>query len=216
MPVNPHPGLPLGDDHKDADDLLRWMTPAAWLAAHRAERAPDPTVKPEARPTSYRGTQFRSVLEADWACTLDHLAIAWEYEQRAYRLPSGVGYLPDFWLPALRTFIEVKGPHAERRNKPRELAGQLAGDAIVLIGWPPISKRVTPYLWDPYLHWIDPLGYDTRLAQCPACSAWQWMRAELSRQCRVCDTSHTGLLAKPGEIAFRRAAPSRPSWLEAS
>lgn len=216
MPVNPHPfGASSNDEHKDADDLLRWMSPAAWVAARKAELASS-AAEPEARPTSYRGTRFRSELEANWANTLDQYRIAWEYEQREFKLPSGARYLPDFWLPAARTFIEVKGTHAWRRHKPEELAGEVGTGVIVLIGWPPVTRKASPCLWEPYLQWADPLGYDTRLAQCPACSAWQWMRAQLSRQCRLCGAGHTGLLAKGGEMPFYPADPDRPSWMEAS
>lgn len=33
----------------------------------------------------------------------------WEYEKEGYRLSNGEWYLPDFWLPELRTWVEVKG-----------------------------------------------------------------------------------------------------------
>ena len=185
------------------------MSPGEWLATH----GPEGSGETAARPTVYRRTQFRSALEAGWACTLDHLGIEWEYERRSYRLPSGTWYLPDLWLPAVRTFIEVKGAHAQRIHKPQELAEEVNADVIVLIGWPPVRVSYSPYTWESKLQWRDPLGYDTRLARCPACSHWQWMRAQLSRQCRVCDASHTGLLAKAGEMPFYAAEPDRPSWM---
>lgn len=187
------------------------MPPAEWLAS----REPAGTGGIPACPTLYQGKLFRSELEAGWACTLDHFSIEWEYEQHAYRLPSGTRYLPDFWLPARRTFIEVKGAHVERRNKPQELAEEVGKDVIVLFGWAPLRKRNSPYLWEPFLHWTDALGYDTRLALCPECSGWQWMRAQLSRKCRLCSASHSGLLARAGEIAFHPAVPDRPSWMDA-
>ena len=37
----------------------------------------------------------------------DELGIKWEYEKEGYELPSG-RYLPDFWLPRLDCFAEVK------------------------------------------------------------------------------------------------------------
>ena len=213
MPVYPRPDrASLHDEHKDADDMLRWTSPAVWVARRRAELAKSEI---ETHPTLYQGTQFRSELEAGWARTLNQLGIEWEYEQRTFKLASGTRYLPDFWLPAVRTFIEVKGLHLQRKNKPEELAGEVKGDVIVLIGWPPIKRSIQPYIWDPYLQWTDPLGYDTRLALCPGCSGWQWMRAQLSRRCRRCGVSHTGLLAKNGEMPFYPATPDRPSWTDA-
>jgi len=75
----------------------------------------------QATPTWYRGTQFRSRLEADWAATFDHLEWYWEYEPVAVQLPDGTNYLPDFFLPSQRVWCEVKGPHNERIKKPAQL-----------------------------------------------------------------------------------------------
>lgn len=73
-------------------------------------------------PMVYQGTRFRSTLEADWACTFDAWGIAWQYEPETVLLPSGVAYLPDFYLPEQGMWAEVKGPHDERLDKTRELA----------------------------------------------------------------------------------------------
>jgi hypothetical protein len=77
-------------------------------------------------PQTYRGVRFRSTLEADWACTLDAYRVAWQYEPEAIQLPSGEFYRPDFYLPEIRSWLEVKGPHDERINKPEELRWAVA------------------------------------------------------------------------------------------
>ncbi|GLX94565.1 hypothetical protein [Herbidospora sp. NBRC 101105] len=77
-------------------------------------------------PLVYNGVMFRSTLEADWAATLDALGVYWQYEPLALRLPSGAVYVPDFYLPALNAWAEVKGPHWERLAKPVELRATLA------------------------------------------------------------------------------------------
>lgn len=59
-------------------------------------------------PTRYRGINFRSRQEARWAVLLDGLCIDWQYEPEGFQLASG-WYLPDFWLPRLQCFAEVKG-----------------------------------------------------------------------------------------------------------
>jgi len=75
--------------------------------------------------THYAGCRFRSRLEARWAVFFDRLGIRWEYEpqgfQVTYRLSLADGtfnYLPDFWLPNYKLWVEVKGsltePEAER------------------------------------------------------------------------------------------------------
>lgn len=57
--------------------------------------------------TRYKDCRFRSRLEARWAVFFDAIGVPWEYEKEGYHLPSGM-YLPDFWLPTVRLWAEVK------------------------------------------------------------------------------------------------------------
>ena len=167
----------------------------------------------QAQPTTYKGIVMRSRLEADWAATLDQLAIEWLYEPQLLRLPSGQRYLPDFWLLELRTVIEVKGFGVPGMNKPVELAASVAPDFIVIIGFEAMRRSSSPFTWGSFIQWRDARGYDARLAQCAECSAWQWLRPQLSRCCRICETPHQGFLVKPGEARFSHAEPELPSFL---
>lgn len=72
--------------------------------------------------TKYRGVTFRSTLEADWAATLDTMNVGWRYEAQGIELESGEWYLPDFWLPGIGTWLEVKGPMVPGAEKALELA----------------------------------------------------------------------------------------------
>ncbi len=60
--------------------------------------------------TKYRGVKFRSRLEARWAVFFNEIGLAWQYEPDAFPIskepPSA--YLPDFFLPDLNLFWEVK------------------------------------------------------------------------------------------------------------
>ena len=58
--------------------------------------------------TRYAGCHFRSRLEARWAVFFDAAGIAWEYEPEGFVLPDETHYLPDFKLPKLRVWVEVK------------------------------------------------------------------------------------------------------------
>lgn len=58
--------------------------------------------------TSYKGYRFRSRLEARWAVFFDALGIKWEYEIEGYDLGEHGYYLPDFWLPQVSMWAEVK------------------------------------------------------------------------------------------------------------
>ncbi len=78
----------------------------------------------KAIPTTFRGTQYRSQLEAGWAQWLYEHRFNFQYEQRKFKLDKGIWYLPDFYIPETRTFIEVKG-NMERIHKPYELTQKM-------------------------------------------------------------------------------------------
>lgn len=187
----------------------------------------------EALPTYYGGTTFRSALEASWAATLDTLDIAWQYEPETITLPSGTTYIPDFRLPDIGAWLEVKGPGVPRVEKAFEFAGSLAcgclrgrcdcrwaGGELVLVGHPP-----APYsaLSDPALddasyqivlnrtrrHGGHPDWTSTRpgtawLTRCGDCNRGGWF--DTSR-CRACGGPLAGCYGyRPGEagLEFRR------------
>lgn len=58
--------------------------------------------------THYAGCLFRSRLEARWAVFFDALEVPWRYELDGVELASGTRYLPDFWLPSIEVWLEVK------------------------------------------------------------------------------------------------------------
>lgn len=59
--------------------------------------------------TRYKGYRFRSRLEARWAVFFDTLGLPWEYEKQGFDFGGGLRYLPDFWLPTINAWFEVKG-----------------------------------------------------------------------------------------------------------
>lgn len=67
--------------------------------------------------TTWHGYRFRSRTEARWAVALSVAGIRFEYEPQGFELPSG-WYLPDFWLPDRKMWLEVKGVDPT----PREIA----------------------------------------------------------------------------------------------
>jgi hypothetical protein len=58
--------------------------------------------------TRYKGYRFRSRLEARWAVYLDTVGLNYEYEPEGFTLENGEQYLPDFWLPGLRSYSDVR------------------------------------------------------------------------------------------------------------
>lgn len=58
-------------------------------------------------PTLYNGITFRSRTEARWAVMFENMGLAWDYEPEGHGI-DGRGYLPDFYLPQLDMWFEVK------------------------------------------------------------------------------------------------------------
>lgn len=63
----------------------------------------------KAIPTRYDGIVFRSRTEARWAVFFNSLKLRWEYEREGFEIGESTKYLPDFWLPQLDFWVEIKG-----------------------------------------------------------------------------------------------------------
>lgn len=68
-------------------------------------------------PTSYRGVEFKSHMEAQCAVLFDKLGWSWEYEKFSLMLPSGLSYIPDFWLNDACVLVECRGYESERGDR---------------------------------------------------------------------------------------------------
>jgi len=55
--------------------------------------------------------RFRSTWELGFAQWLDRQKLAWSYEPCALLLSDGRTYIPDFWVPRWRTYVELKAGH---------------------------------------------------------------------------------------------------------
>ena len=58
--------------------------------------------------TEYNGYRFRSRLEARWAVFFDTAGIPYQYEPEGFVLEDGTHYLPDFYLPWFKCYVEIK------------------------------------------------------------------------------------------------------------
>lgn len=119
------------------------------------------TKRLKARPTTYKGIEMRSRLEARFAGALDDLGIQWEYEPRAFA--SGQNqYLPDFkvWVEEeFVAYIEVK-PHLGENN---DAAGDILHamriiwdsepDAMLCIATPELAPYLLALSTEPFPLW---------------------------------------------------------------
>ena len=84
--------------------------------------------------TFYNGYHFRSRLEARYAVMFDALGLEWEYEPEGFDLGELGRYLPDFFLPKLNVWIEIKGGKATdiELNKCSALFAGITGDENII------------------------------------------------------------------------------------
>jgi len=139
----------------------------------------------KAIPTLYRGTAFRSRLEASWAAHFDKRRLPWRYEPEAFTLSNGDNYLPDFYLPTARAWAEIKGDHGERVDKVEQFAADLWAESGAKETYDPNAPMVVMFTApsprpDPEDFWtgLTPLGvsgpgrgYSANFAHCRECGA---------------------------------------------
>lgn len=92
--------------------------------------------------TTYKGFIFRSRVEARWAVYFDEVGIKFHYEMEGYDLSEvddTLGYyLPDFWLPQVKMWAEVKAESFSdiEARKCAALAESTGFPCLMLIGPP--------------------------------------------------------------------------------
>ncbi len=97
--------------------------------------------------TIYRGRKFRSRLEARWCVFFDWSRTEWEYEPEGYAI-NGIPYLPDFWLPELQIFFEVKGqPPTQEEYEKAEGLRDTTGYATAIFHGLPCENYGTIFCW---------------------------------------------------------------------
>lgn len=127
----------------------------------------EPTIK--AIETVYNGYRFRSRLEARWAVFFDALGVKYEYEKEGFDLGEAGKYLPDFWLPKQKCWVEIKAsePSSDEESKAHALAKVSGYNVFIFFGDIPIpdepygadlSNNESAYLymaegWDNYYRW---------------------------------------------------------------
>ncbi len=187
-------------------------------------------------PVTYRGVRFVSTLEGDWARNLDDLRIRWEYEPEGVKLPDGQNYRSDFYLPALTSWLEVKGPHDQRIDKPALLAeatlhapGCSSGRPSEIFAGP--SGSDCPCRYGPRFPWrqvvigraasAGKLTFEAprsrsrqepvlAVLSCPVCRQHSFVDLNAAHVCRRCHQDASGGKAyRSGQLPFLRLEPPR-------
>lgn len=91
--------------------------------------------------STYNGVTFRSRTEGRWAVFFEKVGLAWNYEPEGFSLLSG-NYLPDFFLPELNLWFEVKPDKTDLSERARfeELCQASEKRGIIAYG-PPVKWR---------------------------------------------------------------------------
>lgn len=116
---------------------------------------------PQALETRYDGHRFRSRLEARWAVFFNTLGLTYSYEPEGFQLSNGERYLPDFWLPDLDAYLEVKptSPSLQERRRCQYLAHDTQKKVFLAAGPPAYDVK-------------NVACYETTTAPCYGFFAW--------------------------------------------
>lgn len=128
--------------------------------------------------TFYNGVKFESKLEARWAIFFNFMDIEYQYEPewdevKAFGFRGH--YKPDFYLPALDYWVEVK-PKSIRELNDLELmkaTGWAEWENLVILSGPPRLLKETSeahyiFWWNPRKKAVDMHGY-MWWCECPKC-----------------------------------------------
>lgn len=127
--------------------------------------------------TVYKGYRFRSRAEARWAVFFDALGLEWEYEKEGYALEDGAWYLPDFWLPKLDIWVEIKPLETDANGYAKwsddtakqDLLAEASGKTVVtLCGTPGLTQ---PGTRNPSYEGVITGDNSYYWCECPVCGA---------------------------------------------
>lgn len=129
----------------------------------------------------YRGIKFRSRTEARWAVFLDEMGIRWQYEAEGYELPSG-WYLPDFWLPDMLWFFEVKPDREQGTQKAQELSQTVMRNVAITNGPPDVSSGIgfRAMVVDPVNHLFADVKGDVIPWRMSRDQPWRFVKTEFA------------------------------------
>ena len=130
--------------------MVLYLKKEAWLSVSNDIKAIE---------TEYDGHRFRSRLEARWAVFFNAVGLTYEYEIEGFEM-DGTRYLPDFYIPNLNRWFEIKGKPLSlgEIKKCEEFCRRLDNENIkfsVLIGSPNLCavrigdfSGILEYVWE--------------------------------------------------------------------
>jgi len=116
--------------------------------------------RPKPLPTTQFGIRFRSRAEARWAIFFTSLGLRWSFEHQAFGR-GRLKYLPDFYLPDCRIWVEVKtGWPDDEAKKKCELLHDATGELVVIAcNGPSLFENTLVYGWPESGFWSEPMAW---------------------------------------------------------
>ncbi|MEH6368499.1 MAG: hypothetical protein V7764_19700 [Pseudomonas marincola] len=111
----------------------------------------------------YAGYEMRSHSETRWAALMDSISISWLYESQLIKTRHGY-YLPDFYLPAVGLFVEVKGlgPTAVEIEKAEDAEAATGIPVIFAYGKPELLGAELAHGVVAYFNGAKRISFSTR------------------------------------------------------
>ena len=162
---------------------------------------------PLVREIKFDGYIFRSKIEAQWYTLFQELRVEVHYEPETFALEIGsklVNYLPDFYIPHLDCYIEIKmstKPTNEECVKCFCLAQQTGKDVYLFyetIG----KKNSNGYKYSGGSGAFHPLQ---RITQCPICKIFEFTRQGIVGKKHMTCGCDCRELANSEAIALKKA-----------
>jgi len=82
--------------------------------------------------TIFKGIEFKSRLEADIAWIIEGLGHYFEYEPKSFLLPSGIHYMPDFYISKIHLWIEGRGYNTDKGERQIREFSKLISEGYIM------------------------------------------------------------------------------------
>lgn len=168
--------------------------------------------------TKYRGVDFCSRIEATYAKFFDELGLQWAHERQGY---EGVidgkktRMLPDFWLPDLQCFIEIKPRDDYDRDKPRMVTNVTDVPVYVAFDFP---NRLASDGETRSMHYYLNGEYKDdqfEITRCPRCEQWKVLFRAWSSRCD-CKIDRNFSDPRVRDVILRKEAESKAKVRQAA
>jgi hypothetical protein len=123
--------------------------------------------------TEFNGVRFRSRTEARWAVFMACANIKYIYEPEGFDLGESGWYIPDFWLPEIDKFLEIKpSVPLVGRESPTFALADATGKAVITFCGPPSAPDFDRgYREDGHFHSKEGGDNCYWFCRCPECGS---------------------------------------------